>query len=202
MVQYITEVILPYVESHWADQTTAALVIMDNFKGQVTPKINALLEENNIQVCLLPANTTDLLQPMDIAVNKPAEDFLKRKFEEWYSQKVVEQLDGVSDVEAAQLSPINFCMAAVKELSAKWLVEMAAYIADNPQFIVSGFVKAGIPCVIDGVNRDANESASSCDEDELSQDSFDDDSMMIKKHLLITWTLLILTCRVQIQKSL
>ena len=63
-----------------------ALVIMDNFKGQVTPNINSLLEENNIHVVLLPANTTDRLQPMDISVNKPAKDFLRKKFQNWYSE--------------------------------------------------------------------------------------------------------------------
>ena len=35
-------------------------------------------------------------------------------------------------------------MASVKELSAKWLVEMSDYIANNPQFIVRGFGRCGI----------------------------------------------------------
>lgn len=56
-----------------ADASQCALLIMDNFKGQLTASVNALLEANNIHVCLLPANTTDLLQPLDIAVNKPVE---------------------------------------------------------------------------------------------------------------------------------
>ena len=43
---------------------------------------------------LLPANTTDSLQPMDLLVNKPAKDFLKWHFEEWYSGEVMKQLDG------------------------------------------------------------------------------------------------------------
>ena len=88
---------------------------MDNFKGQVTPVINELLEANNIHVCLLPPNTTDLLQPMDVAVNKPAKDFLKRKFKHWYSDEVMSQLQGVSDVEPEEIQPVNLCMAVVKE---------------------------------------------------------------------------------------
>lgn len=35
-------------------------------------------------------------------------------------------------------------MASVKELSAKWLVEMSDYIANNPQFIVYGFGRCGV----------------------------------------------------------
>ena len=48
---------------------------MDNFKDQITASVLTLLEENNIHVCLLPPNTTDRLQPIDVSVNKPAKDF-------------------------------------------------------------------------------------------------------------------------------
>ena len=94
MLQYVTKVIIPYVEGIRGsfDPDTPALVIMDNFKGQVVGMVTDLLELNNIHVCLLPPNTTDKLQPRDISVNKPAKDFLKRSFEDWYSQKVSEQL--------------------------------------------------------------------------------------------------------------
>ena len=66
----------------------AALVIIDNFKGQIRRVINALLEYN-IQVCLLPPNTTAVLQPsIDVAVNKLAKDFKKRIFEDWYANEI------------------------------------------------------------------------------------------------------------------
>ena len=40
-------------------------------------------------------------------------------------------------------------MASVKELNAKWLVEMSEYIANNPQFIFSGFWCSGISGALD-----------------------------------------------------
>lgn len=82
-----------------------AVVIMDNFKGQITKPVQALLDENNIHVCLLPPNTTDRLQPMDVSVNKPAKDFLRRKFEEWFTEEIVKQLDG-QDLDTSDLDPI------------------------------------------------------------------------------------------------
>ena len=57
MIQYIQNVIIPYVNNVQIDNTEAALIIMDNFKGQTTPSVTNLLEENNIHVCLLPPNT-------------------------------------------------------------------------------------------------------------------------------------------------
>ena len=44
-------------------------------KGQCTEDIITLL-----QCVLVPANTTDKLQPLDLSINKPAKDYMKQKF--------------------------------------------------------------------------------------------------------------------------
>ena len=84
MLQHIEHIIEPYVRSireMFYTTTTPVLIIMDNFKGQVTEKVSSLLENCHlVHVCLLPASTSDLLQPMDISVNKPAKSFLKEQF--------------------------------------------------------------------------------------------------------------------------
>ena len=93
MLQYIDHIIVPYVEKvREVVGDSTALVIMDNFKGQVTNSVTNVLEVNNILVVLLPPNTTDLLQPMDISVNKPAKEYLRRQFQQWYSEEVMKQL--------------------------------------------------------------------------------------------------------------
>lgn len=56
-----------------------------------------------IHVCLLPPNTTDLLQPMDLTVNKPVKDFLRKKFQDWYSTQIADQLEQESDMESVVL---------------------------------------------------------------------------------------------------
>ena len=109
MLQYIENIIVPYVEAVREtidNEDVPALVVMDNFKGQVTSKVNSLLEENRIHVCLLPANTTDHLQPLDISVNKPAKDFLRQKFQDWYSQTVIEQIEDEEDIDSVEISQL------------------------------------------------------------------------------------------------
>ena len=144
-IQYIQNIIIPYVNKtrETYEDDTPALIIMDNFKGQITSTVSNLLEENNIHVCLLPANTTDRLQPIDLTVNKPTKDFLKRCFGDWYAEQIQRQLEE-NDIESTALQPINLGLPMMKELGAKWMVEMAQYFADNPQIIVNGFIKAGI----------------------------------------------------------
>ena len=82
MLEYVDNIIVPYISANRENDDQSALVIMDNFKGQVAPSIVSMLEENNIQVCLLPPNMTDRLQPLYISVNKPAKYFLQQKFQE------------------------------------------------------------------------------------------------------------------------
>lgn len=57
-------------------------------------------------------------------------------------------------LEDVVLEPIDMSMAVMKNISAKWFVKMAEYIADNPQFIVNGFKRAGICRALDGISSD------------------------------------------------
>ena len=65
-----------------------ALVIFDEFKGQVTDDVFNMLDSNNIQVVKVSPNCIDHLQPMDMSINKPVKDFLRDKFQKWYSKEV------------------------------------------------------------------------------------------------------------------
>ena len=72
-------------------------------------------------------------------------------------------------------------MAVMKEIGAKWLVDMADHISNNPQFIVNGFLHAGISEALDGKtdndtpvpNLDDTETES---DDEEEDDADDDDN--------------------------
>ena len=68
---------------------------------------------------------------------------------------------------------VDLSMAAVKEQSAKWLVEKYEYIADNPQFVVNGFKVSGIPNALDGTEN-ADENKGNTD-DEFDEKSTDDE---------------------------
>ena len=77
MISYINNIIGPYVERtrQLFGHDSPAIVIMDNFKGQITPAVFQHLEAYDIHHCLLPPNNTDCLQPMDLTVNKPIKCF-------------------------------------------------------------------------------------------------------------------------------
>ena len=75
MKEYIDHIILPYICKKREELKLAsdypALLTFDNFKAQCTPAFLTVLDQNNINVVLVPANCSDRLQPLDSSVNKP-----------------------------------------------------------------------------------------------------------------------------------
>ena len=81
MLQYVQKIIVPFVEQirDFLGEEKSAVIIMDNFKGQVqcvTPEMLKLLDSHHIHTCQFPPNTTDSLQPMD---NKLGQNFPQTK---------------------------------------------------------------------------------------------------------------------------
>ena len=154
---YLREIFFPYIDGMRSriglEDDHPALAI---FKGQITVDIMQLLEEHNVHVVKLPPNCTDRFQLMDLSVNKAAKNFLRGRFNEWYSEQVANQLG--DDLDGLQAQPVNLTAAAMKSVGGKWLVEMHEYISSNPE-IVNGFHNAGIPNAIDAMMSDYSDSS-------------------------------------------
>ena len=118
------------------------MCIFDNFKGQLTDEVLQLLKDSFTVVFVLP-NCTDQLQPLDLSVNKSAKDFLKRKFWEWYSDKIFNQKE-----EGSTLKPVTFSMHVMKPMGFQWLKEFYAYMKNNPEIVRNGFRAAGITGIL------------------------------------------------------
>ena len=140
---YIKLILLPYVESKRTELSLGssypALVIFDRFKAQCTERILKILDDNNIRLAIVPANCTDRLQPLDVSVNKPAKEYLRRQFQLWYSDQVCTKLGKKESV-----SSISLQMGVVKPLGAKWLIGVYEYMKSKPSIIINGFKEAGI----------------------------------------------------------
>ena len=89
-----------------------------------------------------------------------------------YSQQVLAQLeDDTSNLERLELQPVNLGLSELKEIGAKWLVDMATYISNNPQMIVNEVIRSGITGALDGQETGDDEPVE-CQELD-SEDDFD-----------------------------
>ena len=62
--------------------------LFDVFKGQCTAQVLKILKKNNIFFVTIPNNCTNQLQSLDLAVNKPPENFVSAKFRDWYGDEI------------------------------------------------------------------------------------------------------------------
>lgn len=138
MKDYLNKIILPYVKQTRKELMLAvdhpAVVIFDNFKAQCTSELLKILDDNSINVILIPANCTDRLQPLDISVNKAVKEFLRHKFQEWFAKQVKGQLLGET-----VKTPIDLRLSVVKPEGARWMIAMYDYLKSKPEIISNGF---------------------------------------------------------------
>lgn len=71
-----------------------ALFIFDRYRAHLTPPVIQTCRDNNIIPSLIPAGTTPMTQPLDIAINKPFKGLVKEFTEELREQKEsIEEID-------------------------------------------------------------------------------------------------------------
>ena len=101
-----------------ADQKS--FVIMNVFKGLVTPMVLNLHKGSKIVVVLVPTNMTNFLQPLDLTVNGYVKKFMQGKFNAWYSLQIGNQLDAGKQLQEIDV-PLR--LSLLKPLHAECLVE-------------------------------------------------------------------------------
>lgn len=76
MVDYVDKILVPYINEKRSELKLEpeypALVLFDQFKGQMTEGVLKKLDENHIHRVFVPCNCTDRLQPLEVSVNKAA----------------------------------------------------------------------------------------------------------------------------------
>lgn len=145
MRRYIERIVVPFItkkqEVLKLPSDYPALALFDGFKGQTTDFICQILSDNHISFVLIPANCTDKLQPLDIAINNPLKDELKQRFQSWYAEEVRKQLEEVS---------ISRCWTYCdNNPSANWIVSAWQSIQHRPQLAINGFKEAGVLDIIE-----------------------------------------------------
>ena len=74
------------------------------------------LKESNIMLTRIPANMTNLFQPLDLTANSPKKASLKTKFTEWYNSSIYKQLEEGMSIEDIN---VELKLSILKPLHAK-----------------------------------------------------------------------------------
>ena len=82
---------------------------------------------------------------MDLAINKPLKDAMKRKFQTWYAKEMQQQLSTNISLKNVK---IDFRMSIIKPKSASWLMSSVEEIRSRPLLAINGFCHTGITSVV------------------------------------------------------
>ena len=119
------------------------LVIMDVFTGQMTSEVKEVLQENKILVTNAPANMTRFYQPLDLTVNGSAKRFIAKKFNDWYSDQISEELQSGTTLKEVN---VKLRLSVLKPLHAGQAVDFYNFIisAGGKEAILNGWKATGI----------------------------------------------------------
>lgn len=71
------------------------LLIFDNFRSHKTEDVNVFIQKNYplVETVVLPPNTTSILQPLDVGINKPFKSLIKEKYLLWLLDNFDKKID-------------------------------------------------------------------------------------------------------------
>ena len=147
MVGYLHNILISYINTTHANLNLSSfhpcLVIFDSFKGQTADAFLNTLDKNNILVVEIPQNCTDRLQPLDLAVNKPLKDQMKKQLHYWYAGEVRKKLKATPGTGNDNNKVVDSKLTRLKPHGMQWLVDTCSSVERN-DFIQIGYSEAGI----------------------------------------------------------
>lgn len=76
---WFCQIALPYLNKQEGNR----VIIGDNLASHLSFNVIQLCEEHHIKFCFLPANSTHLTQPLDVAIFRPIKASWRKKLEAW-----------------------------------------------------------------------------------------------------------------------
>ena len=116
------------------------MLVLDAFRGHLTEPVKTQLRKMNGDLVIIPGGMTSQLQVLDVVVNKPFKDNLRKRYTEWL----------LSDDHA--LTPTGKLQKPAVHLLCTWILQ--AWDAISQESIVHGFKKCCISNALDGSEDD------------------------------------------------
>ena len=63
-----------------------SLLVWDNFSAHLTHDVSDAVKATNTDVAVIPGGLTGILQPLDVSINKPFKDGLRKRWVHWMAK--------------------------------------------------------------------------------------------------------------------
>ena len=116
------------------------LLVWDSFRAHLCQNVKRVLRDSKTDVAVIPGGMTSILQPLDVGMNKPFTDHLRRRWNKW-------MLDAKHS-----FTPAGRIRKPDLQLICKWILE--SWEAISPATVRRSFLKCCITNAIDGTDDD------------------------------------------------
>lgn len=138
------DLMVDWVKTVWGRRPRAllypSLLVVDSFRGHLVDSVRTKLKELRTDLAVIPGGLTSMLQPLDVSLNKPFKDNVRRLYAEWMAEG------------DHAMTPGGKIKKPSVELLCAWVMEAWAMI--SPEIIVRSFKKTGISNALDGTEDD------------------------------------------------
>ena len=89
----------------------------------------------------VPANLTNIFQPLDLTVNGSFKALMKKKFTEWYSKQIANELEKGTPLDDIE---VKLKLSVLKPLHAGWLIDcvrppnLGSWYENNSEWVAVG----------------------------------------------------------------
>ena len=117
-------------------------MIADVHRAQQTEGVKALLKKKNTILCNVPPGCTSRVQVVDVMVNKPFKDEVRRLFENHLDSNLERYVEGKMSASERRV------------LMTKWVGEAWSKVGKMKDSIIRSFKKCGLSVALDGSEDD------------------------------------------------
>ncbi|CAI7895763.1 unnamed protein product [Closterium sp. NIES-53] len=127
VIEWLDGAVKPYINPKFGVRPRKALLVLDSYRGHLTPEVKKKFGELNLVPAVIPAGCTSEIQPLDIAVNRSFKAAVRQLYQEWFERNM-------------KKPPV--------ELTLKWI--SAAWKSVPKELIQRAFLTCGINNALDG----------------------------------------------------
>ncbi|CAI5985187.1 unnamed protein product [Closterium sp. NIES-64] len=166
VIEWLDGAVKPYINPKFGVRPCKALLVLDSYRGHLTPEVKKF-GELNLVPAVIPAGCTSEIQPLDVAVNRFFKAAVRQLYQEWFEREGVDTLTKKGNIKKPPV-----------ELTLKWI--STAWKSVPKELIQRAFLTCGISNALDGSQdklclqhrRDELEGEEVDMDDEIAADGF------------------------------
>ena len=112
-----------------------SLLVCDAFEAHVTERVKTALTRENTNLAVIPGGLTSILQPLDVSLNKPFKDGVRKRWMEWMAEGIHEFTASGRQKKPSKeliLSPFTFLLSSLFFFFLKIWSEIGIRIIHGP----------------------------------------------------------------------